>query len=514
MQFGWRARLRRCQWLLVAVIAVLYAGDLREAGATKASARAEFYVAVDGSDDGPGTRDRPWATINHAADVAEASARVIIRGGRYALRSQVRPRHSGRADAWIEFIGYPGESAVLDAAGLQRPSPTALSNGAVQIEGVSFVRVANLTVINSHDAGLTIRDSSHVDLINNTMQGTFSSGIAVWDTGHKRTTTEHIRILANTVTRATIWDLAPPDEVTRREPPHEAISIAGAIDFEVAYNLIYDSDKEGIDVKETSARGRIHHNLVHHLRRQGIYVDAWFGKIEDIEIVANVVHDCHGSGIALSAENGTSIDGIAIRRNLVFGNDGSGLYFSRWGANNARRNIVIANNVFHHNGYGKPAAGQDYYWQVGGIYLYSSNVHDVTIADNILSDNRGFQIGYSELFLAGGRPWPDVARELRIGIMGNLLHGADDPPGIRSGGNPADQVMIYAVSGVRARVGNPRFNEPAGQNFTPRKGSPAFRGLRPAGAYRMDEAPDFWWKHNFPPARVRITRGGIVIDVD
>ena len=39
-----------------------------------------------------------------------------------------------------------------------------------------------------------------------------------------------------------------------------------------------DSDKEGIDVKETSARGRVHHNLVHHLRRQGIYVDAWFGK--------------------------------------------------------------------------------------------------------------------------------------------------------------------------------------------------------------------------------------------
>ena len=496
----WSSWLRPCLWSLVGVIAVLSAGDAREAGATKALARAEFYVAVSGSDDGPGTKDRPWATINHAADVAEAGARVIVRGGRYVLRSQVRPRHSGRPAAWIEFVGYPGESAVLDAAALQRPSPTALSNGAVQIEGVSFIRVANLTVINSHDAGFTIRDSSNVDLINNTTRGTFSSGIAVWDTDHKRTATKNIRILANTVMRANIWDLAPPDELARREPPHEAISIAGAVDFEVAYNLVADSDKEGIDVKETSARGRVHNNLVHHLRRQGIYVDAWFGKIDDIEIVSNVVHDCHGSGIALSAENGTSIDGIAIRRNLVFGNDGSGLYFSRWGANNARRNITIANNVFHHNGYGKPAAGQDYYWQVGGIYLYSNNVRDVAIADNILSDNRGFQIGYSELFLEGGRSWPDVARELRIGITGNLLDGADGPPAIRSGGNPVDQLMIYAINGDRARLGDPRFRDPAAQDFRPQKGSPAFSGRRPAGAYRLGESPDLWWKHDFPPA--------------
>jgi hypothetical protein len=507
---GWCSWLRPCPW---SVVAMLYAGDACELGAAKTSARGEFYVAVDGGDGGPGTRDRPWATINHAADVAEAGSRVVIRGGRYALRSQVRPRHSGLPEAWIEFVGYPGESAVLDAAGLQRPSPTALSNGAVQIEGVSFIRVANLTVINSHDAGFTIRDSSNVDLIDNTTRGTFSSGIAVWDTDHNRTMTKNIRILANTVTRATTWDLAPPDEMTRREPPHEAISIAGAVDFEVAYNLVADSDKEGIDIKETSARGRVHHNLVHHVRRQGIYVDAWFGKIDDIEILSNVVHDCHGSGIALSAENGTLVDGIAIRRNLVFGNDGSGLYFSRWGANNARRNITIANNVFHHNGYGKPAAGQDFYWQVGGIYLYSNNVRYVAIADNILSDNRGFQIGYSELFLEGGRSWSDVARELRIRITRNLLAGSNSPPAIRSGGNPTDRVMIYAIDGDRARVGDPRFRNPAAEDFRPQRGSPAFRGRR-AGAYRLNESPDFWWKRDFPPARVRITRGSIVIEAN
>jgi hypothetical protein len=79
---------------LVVVVAVLYAGDAREADATSASARAEFNVAADSSDDGP--MARAWATINYAADVAEAGARVIISGGRYTPRAF--PRHSGRPD--------------------------------------------------------------------------------------------------------------------------------------------------------------------------------------------------------------------------------------------------------------------------------------------------------------------------------------------------------------------------------------------------------------------------------
>jgi hypothetical protein len=116
-------------------------------------------------------------------------------------------------------------------------------------------------------------------------------------------------------------------DVVRTEFMARGLVYGPDVDFEVVHNLVSDSDKEGIDIKETSAHGRVHPNLVHHLRRQGIYVDAWFGQIDDIEIVDNVVHDCHGSGIALSVENGTLVDGITIRRNLVFGNDGSGLYF-------------------------------------------------------------------------------------------------------------------------------------------------------------------------------------------
>jgi hypothetical protein len=472
-----------------------YPGKLASRGAT-------HFVAVNGTDAGPGTADIPWATINHAAEVAMAGDTIVVRGGRYVLSSQVRPRNSGRKDAWIVFVGSPGERAVLDAALLPRSSlvKDGLDNGAFQIEHVAYIKVASLVLANAHDAGFTVRDSSNIDLINNSTEGTFSSGIAVWDTLHSGTATEHIRILGNGITRATSWDLAPADMPRNGEPPHEAISIGGAVDFEVAYNHIHDSDKEGIDIKETSKRGKVHHNLVHGIPRQGIYVDAWFGSISDIDVFSNVVHDCGGAGLVLSVENGQSIDAVRIYENLIFDNAGSGLFFSRWGADGPRRHIAIYKNLFYHNGYGPAKVGQTYYWLTGGLYLYSTNVHDLSIANNIFSDNRGFQIGFGELFLANGKSWPAIAAERGIRIDGNLIDGRNAVTSpIESGGNPADRVKIYATNGQRPIFGDPIFRDPANEDFRGRHGSPALVADVARGVYTARVKSRFWWKHDFPP---------------
>jgi hypothetical protein len=468
---------------------------------TRLLKNATYFVAENGSDDGPGTAKLPWATINRAAEQAEAGDTVVVRGGRYVLSAQIRLRKSGRPDAWITFAGYPGEQPVLDAQLVPYSAlvQVGLDNGAFQIEGVSYVKVANFAVVNSHDAGITVRDSSFIDIINNSTKGTFSSGIAVWDTMHNGQASQHIRILGNTVTKATSWELASSDP-RPGEAPHEAISIAGAEDFEVAYNHVYDSDKEGIDIKETSKRGKVHHNLVHNIFRQGIYVDAWFGGISGIEISSNVVRDCHGAGLVLSVENGKSVEHVNIHNNLIFNNDGSGLYFSRWGVNGPRRNIKIHDNVFYHNGYGLPATGQTYYWMTGGLYLYSTSVGDVSIANNIFSENRGFQIGFSDLFLKEFRSWPAAAVANGIEISGNLIdgHNTVDAP-IESGGNPPDQVKIYAVQGDRAIFGDPLFREPAEEDFTLRRGSPAVAGQIEAAPYADGSRRKLWWKRNFPP---------------
>ena len=293
------------------------------------------------------------------------------------------------------------------------------------------------------------------------------------------------------------------------QPPHEALSIGGAVDFEVAYNHVYDSDKEGIDIKETSKRGKVYHNVVDNVDRQGIYVDAWFGKISDIEIFSNVVHDCQGAGIAVSVENGDSIERLNLHNNLIFNNDGSGLYFSRWGVNNPRRNIQITSNVFYHNGYGPTKDGQAYHWQTGGLYLYSANLHDVSISKNIFSENRGFQIGYSELYLRDGRSWQDAAQEQNIRISDNLLFGSNATASpIESGGAPIDQVKIYAVDGELALFGDPLFKNPAEQNFALRSGSPAIRAKLLTAANPGYTSSQDWWKRGFPPKLVRYAVGG------
>jgi Right handed beta helix region len=474
-----------------------------------ATPATSYFVATNGSDDGSGTFDHPWATINHAAEKAEAGDTIVVRGGRYALPAQVRLRNSGRHDAWITFLGYPGEQPILDAQIIPYASlrSKGLDNGAFQIEGVAYVRVANLSIVNSHDAGITIRDSSNIDLINNSTKGTFSSGIAVFDTDHDDKGTEHIRVIGNTITKATTCDLAPENMVKRGGPPHEALSIGGAVDFEVAYNHIYDSDKEGIDIKETSKRGKVHHNLVHNIDRQGIYVDAWFGEIIDIEIFSNVVHDCRGAGLVISAENGRSVEKVNVHNNLIFNNQGSGLYFSHWGVDSPRRNIQIANNTFFHNGYGKPSAGQKYYWLTGGLYFDSTNLQDISIRSNIFSGNRGFQIGYSERFLRQKQSWQGVARAQKIEVTGNLIHGRNSPGfPIQGGGRLADQVKIHAVNGNRPIFGDPLFRNPASQDFR-RRNLPAETTRHAAGAYAPGSSAQAWWKRDFPPRLVRTCFG-------
>jgi hypothetical protein len=278
--------------------------------------------------------------------------------------------------------------------------------------------------------------------------------------------------------------------------PQEALSIAGAVDFEVAYNEVYGSDEGGIDIKETSKHGKVHHNFVHDLGL-GIYVDAWFGELNDVEIFSNVVQHCKTAGIALSVEEGKSVSDIDIHNNLVFENLGSGLYFSRWGANNERRKIQIRNNTFYHNGYGAPAGHQKFYWMTGGLYLYSPNVRDITIKNNIFSKNRAFQIGYSELYLKGSKKWRRVVRDRNIVIAKNLIDPASPvAPDIVSGGNPIDQVQIFPVNGKHAIFGDPKFEDPARWDFRLKTGSPAVAGRIAMGAYPLRSKLNFWWKRH------------------
>ncbi|MCA1594109.1 MAG: DUF4214 domain-containing protein [Acidobacteria bacterium] len=118
---------------------------------------SSYYVSPNGSDGNNGGQFAPWSTVQHALDQAQAGDTVLVRGGVY--HEAVSFTRSGAAGAPITLAGYPGESAVLDGAGLN-------IRHAVTITDQDFVTVE----------GLTIRDYSR--------DGSYSGfGVVVWDDG-------------------------------------------------------------------------------------------------------------------------------------------------------------------------------------------------------------------------------------------------------------------------------------------------------------------------------------------
>lgn len=71
-----------------------------------------YHVAKQGADGNPGTEERPFLTIQRAADVAAAGDRVIVHQGEY--REWVRPRNGGLSQSCrITYEAAQGERVVI-----------------------------------------------------------------------------------------------------------------------------------------------------------------------------------------------------------------------------------------------------------------------------------------------------------------------------------------------------------------------------------------------------------------
>jgi hypothetical protein len=179
-------------------------------------------------------------------------------------------------------------------------------------------------------------------------------------------------------------------ELANNDGSQECITIAQTDGFEVHHNQVHHSGPgsqggEGIDAKDGASNGSVHHNLVHHVTRLGIYVDAWDKHSHDIDVFANVVHDCQANGYALASENGGLLENVRVFDNVAYHNKHVGLTVAGWGekASHAMRGLAIVNNTFHANGIGP--------WG-GGIQVDNAEASEITIRNNVLSDNLSFTI--------------------------------------------------------------------------------------------------------------------------
>jgi len=74
-----------------------------------------YYVSETGSDNNPGTFNKPFRTIQKAADLAQAGDTIYIREGTYR-EGDIRPKSDGAADKPITFTAYTNEDAVISGA--------------------------------------------------------------------------------------------------------------------------------------------------------------------------------------------------------------------------------------------------------------------------------------------------------------------------------------------------------------------------------------------------------------
>ena len=116
-----------------------------------ATPATSLYVSTHGSDSNPGTKEKPFLTVQHAADMAKPGDTVNIRGGKYCERLAVTS--SGNAiQGFITFRSEPGETAMLDGSCL---TPEVGDSPMVALRNVSYVKIEHLEIGNYRTADPT-----------------------------------------------------------------------------------------------------------------------------------------------------------------------------------------------------------------------------------------------------------------------------------------------------------------------------------------------------------------------
>ena len=97
-----------------------------------------FHVAQNhprANDDNPGTEDRPWTTLNKAAQTLQPGERVIIHEGTY--REWVKPARGGtRPEKMISYEAAPGKKVILKGSEEWKP----------EWEKTEYFRLPNSTI--------------------------------------------------------------------------------------------------------------------------------------------------------------------------------------------------------------------------------------------------------------------------------------------------------------------------------------------------------------------------------
>lgn len=353
---------------------------------------ANYYVRPDGNDAAAGNKEQTaWRTLSRAmsADSPVQPGDVVI-VGEGVYDEQVR----------FEKSGLPGKVIRVRTDGrvvFRDPDPHSGERGVGHMESVLHVQAQSNLIIEgfriegSWHFGIGLYGVENVVIQDCYTYSTGASGIYVgrWDHSDYRIHNRNVKILRCTVEKAgqhgKKWDGA-----------QECLSVEATDTFEVAYCRVFDSPRDGIDIKNGSRNGSLHHCVVHDIEKIGIYFDAWKMSTHNIEVFQNYSHN-NFVGFALTAEvDDGLLHDVRLRGNLAAHNRYAGVLFSSWGMGQKHptENIVVEDNFLIENTRGVVADNPDVVAAVVARNIISSRTTggefrlipgaDITLRSNFL----------------------------------------------------------------------------------------------------------------------------------
>ncbi len=417
-----------------------------------------YYVSPRGDDDNPGTYKEPKSSIQEGVALLQPGDTLYLRAGIYSLIEPVKINILGNPQKWTLICSYPKEKTLIDASAVESILYNAKknkfnNNGAITIASSSYLNLQDLHVVNAHNMSYYIQENAHHIQMNRcSSEKSYNAGIGAWYA-------DSVQISHCTITQANDQSLRPQGAPIEDQAPYSAITIAGCTHFDVNNNKISKCFNSGIECRELSSHGLIHHNEVSDTHLQALFINGWYGVMEDVEIHSNMLYNSEW-GIVISAEGeGAFMKDIRIHHNFVFNNRGSGIHFSVWGRNNNRTGIFVYNNTVYQNGTPGHWAGS-----TGGIDLRSDKITDVYIINNISYNNYAFDIATFNNILKG----ISALEKFNIVIDHNLtgeMKSVDEKKG--------DLPRVYQYLGENYIIGDPKLTDPQQHNFKIAKDSPA-----------------------------------------
>ena len=346
-----------------------------------------YFVSNNGNDNNDGLSPvTAWATISKVNSEIFLPGDFILFKRGDTWYEQLVISSSGDPSGYITFGAYDsGNKPILDGNGLILPQ----NQGLIEIhQKKEYIIVKNFRVINAgigqqnDSCGINFAFSSNGIIRNCETYNTEASGI-------RAHSSHDIVFDSNDVERACLDSFS------------ESVTISGGTyNFEVKNNIIHHNGHPtkggtGIDVKNGSHDGAIHHNEIYGLQGvAGIYADAYMNHTYNIEIHGNYIHDSinrTGSGISLSSEQGGLLRNIKVHHNIIVNIiTGINMHPGRAGLVDPVKDIFIYNNTIYNCGPISPAFQ-------GGIVLRNPDSTNIHIKNNIFSQNVGFQIGFSNV---------------------------------------------------------------------------------------------------------------------